>query len=235
MSDINQKTFDAVADDYKSEVQRSIGFSGLSYDLFTQSKIDLISLLLKPDQAGNPLHLLDLGCGVGTLHAGLASLNIKVDGVDVSAKSLDIARSLHPLNNYYSIHANRLPISDNTYDCVLAVCVVHHVQPLDRSVFFSEAYRVLKPGGSLIVIEHNPFNPLTRVVVARCEFDRDASLIRRSSLLKLLGESGFVKPHGGYFMYLPFSGIVFRSLELLTPRLPLGTQYYVRITKPSSC
>ena len=37
--------------------------------------------------------------------------------------------------------------------------------------------RVVRPGGLLCIIEHNPFNPLTRLAVVRCEFDRDAVLL----------------------------------------------------------
>jgi SAM-dependent methyltransferase len=43
----------------------------------------------------------------------------------------------------------RLPVDDNTYDCVLSTQVLVHIE--DPRLYLSEAYRVLKPGGSLIL------------------------------------------------------------------------------------
>ena len=58
-----------------------------------------------------------------------------------------------------------------------AVCVYHHVEPGDRAPLTAEIRRVLKPGGMLAIIEHNPLNPVTRAVVKRIPLDRDAQLL----------------------------------------------------------
>lgn len=232
MKKTTRETFDEFASNYASEVQSSIGFSGLKYDLFTQSKISLISILLKPHTISRPLELLDFGCGVGSLHGGLSKLGITVSGAEISEKSLQIAQKFNPYNKYYPVDDNNVPAPDCLFDCVLAVCVIHHIHPVKHNYFFTEAHRLLKPGGSLIVIEHNPFNPLTRIAVSRCELDRDATLIRRSSLVKKLVDSNYEKIKSGYFMYIPKPGKLARSTELLTQRLPLGAQYYAHAFKP---
>ena len=52
--------------------------------------------------------------------------------------------------------------------------------------------RVVRPGGLVCVIEHNPLNPLTRsLAVSRCEFDSDAVLLGASTTRKLMAAGGF--------------------------------------------
>ncbi len=79
-----------------------------------------------------------------------------------------------------------LPFPDETFDVAFAVCVMHHVPPPQWRDFTVEMARVVKPGGLVIVFEHNPYNPLTRVSVSRCEFDRDATLLPRRQTYHLL-------------------------------------------------
>ena len=53
-----------------------------------------------------------------------------------------------------------------------------------------EMRRVVRPGGLVCVIEHNPLNPLTRLAVARCEFDRDTVLLGAGKARKLMAAGG---------------------------------------------
>ena len=56
--------------------------------------------------------------------------------------------------------------------------------------FMNEMRRVVRPGGLVCVIEHNPLNPLTRLAVTRCAFDRDAVLLRAGKTRQLLRDAG---------------------------------------------
>ena len=44
--------------------------------------------------------------------------------------------------------------------------------------FVAELARVVRPGGLVVVFEHNPLNPLTRLVVSRVTFDDGVRLLR---------------------------------------------------------
>ena len=68
-------------------------------------------------------------------------------------------------------------LSSGSFDVVFAMCVWHHIPPNQWTNFISELSRVLSQEGLLLVYEHNPLNPLTRRVVSRCAFDKDAVLL----------------------------------------------------------
>ena len=74
-----------------------------------------------------------------------------------------------------------LPYESSAFDLSIAICVLHHVPPTQWVGFLCEMRWVVRPGGLVCLIEHNPLNPLTKLVVALCEFDRDAVLLRRSA------------------------------------------------------
>ena len=87
-------------------------------------------------------------------------------------------------------------------------------------------------GGLLLVFEHNPFNPLTRLAVARCAFDRDAQLLSRGLSARVLAAAGLSVFEKRYILVSPFA---FKGAEWIERRFrqaPLGAQYYVGGRKP---
>jgi hypothetical protein len=62
-------------------------------------------------------------------------------------------------------------------------------------VVIAEMARVTRPGGMVAIIEHNPLNPVTRHIVSRCPFDRDAVLLRCGTGARLLAGAG-LEPGG---------------------------------------
>ena len=61
--------------------------------------------------------------------------------------------------------------------------------------------RVCRPGGLIVLFEHNPWNPLTRRAVRGCEFDRDAELLSRREASRLLSEAGVEDRRGRYILF----------------------------------
>ena len=88
-----------------------------------------------------------------------------------------------------------------------------------------EMRRVVRPGGLVCVIEHNPLNPLTRLAVARCEFDRDAVLLGAGTARKLMAGAGLRQIDSRYFVLLPWEATPARRVEGALSQLPLGAQY----------
>ena len=76
------------------------------------------------------------------------------------------------------------------FDLALAICVMHHVPPAEWVHFLAEMKRVVKPGGAVFIVEHNPLNPLTRYVVAHSEIDQASHLLPSSRLRKLMRKAG---------------------------------------------
>ena len=88
-----------------------------------------------------------------------------------------------------------------------------------------------KPGGLVVVFEHNPYNPLTRLVVRRCEFGEDASDAPRwREAGSLLGGRTVSRPiDRGFLLLFPTRRTPLASSRSSVPSAerPLGAQYYV--------
>ena len=72
---------------------------------------------------------------------------------------------------------------------------------------------VVRPGGLVCVIEHNPLNPLTRLAVSRCEFDQDAVLLGAGTTRKLMTAGGLHEIDSRYFVLLPWEAKPARRIE----------------------
>ncbi len=220
--------FDAYGTTYQDVVSDSIRFSGLKHDFFMRAKADLIHRRLLAEgrlEPGDRLRALDVGCGIGALHPYLRDFFTTLDGCDVSGESIERARQDNVGNAYAAYDGSRLPYRDHTFGFALTVCVVHHVPPPQWPAFLSEMRRVLRPGGIACIIEHNPFNPATRLAVMRCPFDEDAVLLRSATLRRLLAVAGFQDIEQEFFCLLPSARPTARRIERLLSGIPAGAQY----------
>src|SRR5262245_28731354 len=169
------------------------------------------------------LSWLDVGCGRGELlHLGRPAF-ARAAGCDLSQEMLKASKGL-------DVRCQRaptsLPFDSQSFDVVTAVCVYHHVGPSDRDALTRDAFRVLRSGGVLCVIEHNPLNPLTRAIVRRAPVDANAKLLAHSEACRLVCSAGLSCLDTRFFLFLPEAA--FRRmpwLETFLKRLPLGGQY----------
>lgn len=106
--------------------------------------------------------ILDAGCGNGYLLKILAGNVQRVVGIDASEKLLSTAaKKTKGLSNASIVSgdiAQKLPFKSGSFDLVIANMVLQYLPSLD--VFASESARIVKPGGSLIVIVDHPAHAL---------------------------------------------------------------------------
>jgi len=136
--------------------------------------------------------VLDVGCGTGALAARLAKEGYDVTGVDPSDGMLDMLRERAP--GIRAVHGDgtQLPFGDDVFDLVLCVAVMHHVAEA-RAVrsTLSEMVRVARPGGRVLVWDHNPRNPYWRSLMARVPQDTgEERLIPEEEILDGLRDAG---------------------------------------------
>ena len=94
-----------------------------------------------------------------------------------------------------------------------------------REALVAEMRRVTRPGGLVALVEHNPWNPLTRLAVARCPFDDDAVLLGARAARGLLTAGGLAAVRSRHFLVLPATGPWVTAVERPLRALPLGAQY----------
>ena len=217
--------FDAYGGSYQDVVQRSIAFSGLKHDLFLRAKVRVLSGLFREHFGTERPALLDVGCGIGAMHGLLRPIVDRLAGCDPSGESLATARSHNEGVAYRQQDGETLPWPDAHVDATLAVCVVHHVPVAGRDGLLAEMRRVTRPGGLVALIEHNPWNPLTRLAVTRCPFDDDAILLGAGEARALLRRGGMRKVVGRHFLMMPSSAAWAGMVERPFAALPLGAQY----------
>jgi len=225
VSTLSMQTFDQYGQNYQDVVQEAIGFAGLEYEFFVKAKARVIRHLAARLDRAVGASLLDVGCGIGTLHDHLGRTFARICGVDVSEVSIDVAKTRHPEFEYRVMEGNEIPYSSAAFDVVTAINVLHHIKPDSWPNFVLELKRVIRPRGVACIIEHNPFNPLTQLAVHRCPFDKDAHLLRAAQANRLLKAAGFVHVQASYFLLTPLLSAAAISLERWLSALPLGAQY----------
>jgi len=228
------EVFDAEADTYAATVEASLAVPGGSVRHFADRKVHVLQSLLKQV----PAEILDFGCGTGTLSAALLDgfPSTVILGVDPSARSIArAAATVHAAAGRVSFAvsgAHRLELGDGAAEVAVAACVFHHIVPAERDSWIAELYRVLKPGGSLVVFEHNPWNPLTRRSVDRCPFDAGVELLPSPETASRMRAAGFQRVRTRHYLFLPPALYSLRRLEPLLSWLPFGGQYAVIGTVP---
>lgn len=107
----------------------------------------------------NGMLVLDVGAGAGTHAAALAVSGAKVIAADISHASLQRVGIECPAAFRVRCDADRLPFKRKVFDRAAYFSVVMFLRP---ARCFSEAGRILKPGGRVVVVEPLSSNPVIR-------------------------------------------------------------------------
>ena len=128
-------------------LQRLLGMESVHRQLVDQARI-------RPDQ-----RILEIGCGTGNLAILIKRLHpgAEVVGIDPDPKALARAqrKARRKTLNVRLDHgfAEELPYSDASFDRVVSALMFHHLGPEEKEKTLEEARRVLKPGGSLHLVD----------------------------------------------------------------------------------
>jgi 2-polyprenyl-6-hydroxyphenyl methylase/3-demethylubiquinone-9 3-methyltransferase len=178
--------------------------------------------------------VLDLGCAGGFMAEALADRGAIVTGLDPAGEAIAAARA-HAAQTGRAIRydvgvGEALPYPDTTFDAVVCVDVLEHVQDLSRVM--AEVTRVLRPDGLFLfdTINRNPLARLATITVAedilrllpKGTHDPDM-FIKPQELRAAMTQAGLVP---GPFTGLGPRGVTLRG-DLTFGRLPLTAILYM--------
>jgi ubiquinone/menaquinone biosynthesis C-methylase UbiE len=95
--------------------------------------------------------ILDAGCARGRFAKRLVPLGADMHGLDLTETFLQTARTNVPQASFTGGSLSALPFRSESFDAVYCVEALEHVPDTDTAI--SEMTRVLKPGGTLLVID----------------------------------------------------------------------------------
>ncbi len=223
--------FDAHATSYEEDLAKALTPSGEGREFFAHGRIDWLARCLKKSNE-SPRGVLDFGCGDGFATPMLVAA-LRADraiGIDVSEKSIELANARHGTQGIgFALLSAFAP--DGSLDLAYCNGVFHHIVPDERPRAVQLVADALRPGGLFSLWENNPWNPATRYVMSRCEFDEDAQMLTPGKTRKLLRANGFEIVRTDYRFIFPRALRFLRKLEDWVFRAPFGTQYQVLARK----
>lgn len=97
--------------------------------------------------------VLDAGCGSGRLIENLRDKGAEITAMDISQKMLDKINKKYSKIKTVKGDITKMPFKDEVFDVVIAAFVIVHLKYPKKA--FEECYRVLKPGGFLLITNVN--------------------------------------------------------------------------------
>jgi ubiquinone/menaquinone biosynthesis C-methylase UbiE len=115
--------------------------------------------------------VLEIGCGLGTDAINFARAGADYTGVDLTERSIELVQRRFDFENLrgnlQTADAENLPFADNTFDLIYSHGVLHHTPDTQKAI--NEAHRVLKPGGTAMVMLYhkNSYNYRVNIMTLR--------------------------------------------------------------------
>jgi SAM-dependent methyltransferase len=113
--------------------------------------------------------ILEIGCGPGTIVSYLPPSDYL--GFDLSPKYIELARRRFPKAHFVCERVSQFSLArEQSFDVVLALGIVHHLEDAEARQLFQIAHDALKPGGKLVTIDgvwSDGQSPVARWLLAR--------------------------------------------------------------------
>jgi ubiquinone/menaquinone biosynthesis C-methylase UbiE len=231
--------FDNYANSYNESVTESLGKFGKYRNTAFIYKVNLIKHLLGKNE---PKTILDFGCGIGSFIPYLHDIykNTKLYGCDISAKSIEIAKKIHPYCDFKTIeNIVDLDIYEKI-DLIIINTVLHHIPQGEHESWINKLSNIIKKEGSVIVFEHNILNPVTKNTIKKSKGDDNAVMLNPKYCKRLLlneflnigiKDKEIIlkkdKVKLRYTYFFPWKNKFFTCLENWLFWLPIGAQYCV--------
>jgi cyclopropane fatty-acyl-phospholipid synthase-like methyltransferase len=143
----------------------------------------LVDEYIRPE---SDARILDIGCGPGTLVPYLPQSGYF--GFDLSAEYIEQAQKRFPKAQFLCERVSKFALSrTQSFDLVVAVGIIHHLDDAEAKQLFQTAYDALKPGGRLVTVDGvftKDQSPAARWLLTR---DRGEHVRAEENYLKIAG------------------------------------------------
>ena len=166
--------------------------------------------------------ILDVGCGRGYLLSMLKPEGRALCGLDVSPAAARAAKTIVRDASFLAGEAQNVPFKSDSFDYLICTELLEHLQG-DGAI--REFYRVLKPGGTVLITVPNGKGPEGKFWSAHIRF------FSFSSIMDFLKGAGFEIVSGQKFgLYIPFVTRFIRILShLLDKNLPFSSELNIEV------
>jgi ubiquinone/menaquinone biosynthesis C-methylase UbiE len=159
--------------------------------------------------------VLEVGCGTGHWLTVLTNAGCRVVGLEPARNMIDIGRRVMPQAVLVQGKAEALPLEEKVFDRVVCINAFQHFS--DKKHFVQEAYRVLKPGGGIMISGLDPHTGLDRWWIYDyfpqvIDIDRKRFLPAQS-IQAMMHRSGFVECCTNEVQHIPIQIAARTALE----------------------
>ncbi|HZU80975.1 MAG TPA: class I SAM-dependent methyltransferase [Acidimicrobiales bacterium] len=180
--DAVRRSYDAVAQTYYDRLR----------DELNGKPLDRALLRLLAEDAGAGASVADVGCGPGHVAAWLAGLGQGAVGIDLSPSMVELGCARYPAVEFRVGDILDLPAADGEFAAAVALYVLIHLAPDELSRAAGELWRVLRPGGLLLVAFHAGDEVRHLDDWWEHEVDLDFRFLSLSDVADVLRDAGFV-------------------------------------------
>ena len=235
---MGRNVFDQVARDYERIHNRNLPPGVQSTD-FIHQRAERASRWIVEAYRGRGLCCLDFGCGNGRMLKSLLASGVlrtwaengrlRLFGFDPSVESIQAAKTLAGDDPVTLVSDWQELPEDVRFDFVISCHVFHHIPPPERPATARTLRNWMAPASRIVIWEHNPFNPFTRLLVRMCPFDGDARLLTLNTTQTVFRQNGFHPGAHAYVNVFPPRWLRFAAwaaIEKKLGELPIGAQYW---------
>jgi SAM-dependent methyltransferase len=200
------------------ELLRMLEASQASHFWFPARNRQILQFLRR-DGIAPPARILEVGCGTGTVLAGLARAGYRMTGVEMHPELARRAAAANPSVPIYSLNLFSAPqelARGGGFDAVALFDVVEHLA--EPALVLRACAALLAPGGSLV-------GTLPALPVLWSDYDRFAGhrlRYDRRSLFALFEGAGLPRPRGAYFFQTLLPGMLARRALVGRRRIEAG-------------
>lgn len=142
------------------------------------------------DLVGPGAAVADVGCGPGQIARDLDARGLQVIGIDLSEEMITLARRLTPSVEFRVGSMLALDLPDASLAGITAFYAIVHFEPTELVVAFREFFRVLRPGGLVLLSFHIGSERVKRDELFGEAIDLEFVFFERASVEAALEEAG---------------------------------------------